>query len=54
MCLNCKRRGIEVCEYAESIRRRGPGKKKLTAAERKGKEESRRSGKQETDDRSSS
>jgi hypothetical protein len=42
MCVNCKRRGLEVCEYAETIRRRGPGRKKLVALEKKVKNQSRR------------
>lgn len=43
--MNCKRRGIESCEYAESIRRRGPGRKKLAAIEKKANSEARRQAK---------
>lgn len=42
MCINCKRRGLDCCEYAETIRRRGPGRKKLAAFEEKAKNQSRR------------
>jgi hypothetical protein len=40
--MNCKRRGIEYCEYAESVRRRGPGRKKIAAMEKKANSEARR------------
>jgi len=51
MCMNCKRRGLDCCEYAETIRRRGPGRKKLAAIEKKAKNQSRR-GLGEDDDES--
>jgi len=43
--MNCKRRGIDVCEYAESVRRRGPGRKKIAALEKKANSEARRQAK---------
>lgn len=43
--MNCKRRGIEHCEYAESVRRRGPGRKKIAAMEKKANSEARRQAK---------
>lgn len=42
MCMNCKRRGLECCEYAETIRRRGPGRKKAAAIAKKARNQLRR------------
>lgn len=43
--MNCKRRGVEHCEYAESVRRRGPGRKKIAALGKKASREARRQAK---------
>jgi hypothetical protein len=48
--MNCKRRGVEHCEYAESIRRRGPGRKRIAAMEKKANSEARRQAKGQLQD----